>query len=145
MNLKINLQDIQIESYDNVQGRPSIVDIHNNQVYEGSPNDDDNFPLEFSDSLGTNTNKNEINSGKLKFKKVSQIDKNTLNSILDSKARISINTKTGKREFIYQNFDGAQKESYYENSIVNCIDTSEKKYAQIRPSKLLWQLPFEQR
>jgi len=70
-------------------------------VYEGSPNDDDNFPLEFSDSLGTNTNKNEINSGKLKFKKVSQIDKNTLNSILDSKARISINTKTGKREFIY--------------------------------------------
>ena len=42
-------------------------------------------------------------SGKIKFKKKSNINQNNLNNILETKARISINTKTGKHEFTYQN------------------------------------------
>jgi len=37
----------------------------------------------------------------MKFKKKSQIEEKQLNKILDTRARISINSQTGKHEFKY--------------------------------------------
>jgi hypothetical protein len=41
--------------------------------------------------------------GKNKFKKKSGFEQQALSHILEQKARISINTKTGKHEFKYSN------------------------------------------
>ena len=56
--------------------------------------DSDN--LELSNTLGSQDTK-------MKFKKKSQIDKTSLNNILENKARISINGQTGHHEFIFSN------------------------------------------
>ena len=81
------LKDFRIETHDKV-GRPSIVDIDNKTVYEGPSHSKNVSDVDFVYSQ-------ESNSG-LKFKKTSQIgNKDNFDKILESKARISINTKTG--------------------------------------------------
>lgn len=54
---------------------------------------------------------------------------------MEGKARISVNGKTGEREFIYQN-QLKQMSGYLQN-----MDGEN----QIRPSKMLWQLPYDER
>ena len=83
----------------------------------------------------------------MKFKKKSQIGGDNLNNILENKARISINTKTGKHEFTYGQVD-KHAENYLQNSdsLVKFHDTSgNEPVGVLRPSKLLWQLPYEER
>lgn len=67
----------------------------------------------------------QVASDKMKFKKKSQMDEGNLNSILENKARISINTKTGKHEFTYGHVDKTA-ENYLQNSdsLVKFQDTS---------------------
>ena len=75
------------------------------------------------------------------------MDGGNLNNILENKARISINTKTGKHEFTYGHVD-INQENYIQNSdsLVKFNDTSgNEAVGQLRPSKLLWQLPYEER
>lgn len=93
------------------------MDVNNIQLYDGqnghagilTPELGANMhPLSSKDhsSRGTASmgeTSEDMTSGKMKFKKKSHIDKGNLNNILESKARISINTKTGKYEFTYQN------------------------------------------
>ena len=87
----------------------------------------------------------------MKFKKKSQIEETQINKILDSRARISINSETGKHEFKYcqkstsnlrpSQFDG---QGYWQNSdsLVNFINDPNggplDQMAPIRPSNLIW-------
>ena len=93
----------------------------------------------------------------MKFKKRSQIEEKQLNKILDSRARISINSQTGKHEFKYCPSQGqleglgGQGQGYLQNSdsLVNFINDQNggqlDQMAPIRPSNLIWQLPYEER
>jgi hypothetical protein len=86
----------------------------------------------------------------MKFKKQSQMsNKDNFDKILDKKARISINTKTGKHDFTYGNKSALKDLQYMQNSdsLVNCMYDSSvlDNMAPIRPSKLIWQLPYEER
>jgi len=61
-------------------------------------------PSQLSDMPYSNIyNPQHALTSSFKFKKKSQIEEQALSHILDSKARISINTKTGQHEFIYSN------------------------------------------
>lgn len=54
----------------------------------------------------------------MKFKKKSNFETGALDHILESKARISINTKTGKHEFTYANTSNNKSsgQKYLQNS-----------------------------
>ena len=54
--------------------------------------------MEFTPEMGSS---NHPSDAKLKFKKKSEINSGTLTNMLENKARISINTKTGQHEFSY--------------------------------------------
>lgn len=100
----------------------------------GNVSDENNF-------AGKNTNK---------FKKKSALEQQALTHILEQKARISINTKTGKHEFKYGNPSIHKNAQYFENSdsLVKIQDSSSGVHEQlmpIRPSKVIWQLPYEER
>lgn len=93
-------------------------------------------------------------ASKMKFRKKSDMDQQNLNAILDTKARISINTKTGKHEFHYQNQESVTKNQPYlmnSDSMVKMQDSavSSTGFGQplepIRPSKVVWQLPYDER
>lgn len=142
------MAELAIESYDHRHGKPSLIDINNVRMFEGNddeaPNDyeqelqqpgftrpsDYSENFELSNTLGSQ-------DCKLKFKKKSQIEQGQLNSILDAKARISINGKTGEREFIYHN-QPKQMQGYLQN-----VDGNFDQQKQIRPSKMVWQLPYD--
>lgn len=94
------------------------------------------------------------------------MEEKQLTQMLETKARISINTKTGKHEFKYaqgtlaniraSNLDGGRPsglgpEGYLQNSgsLVNFINDQGggllDQMAPIRPSNLIWQMPYDER
>ena len=79
------LKELCIETYDSKEGRPSHVDVNNNRVAEGNF-----FEDPYSDNSGL--------SKALKFKRKSEISNERFSRIMDSKARISINSKSGQYE-----------------------------------------------
>ena len=109
-------------------------------------------PSQLSESPYSNIyNPQHALTSSFKFKKKSQIEEQALSHILDSKPRISINTKTGQHEFIYSNKPSNQASGspyvYNSDSVVNCIRDSNglEQMEPIRPSKLIWQMPYEER
>jgi len=53
-----------------------------------------------------------------KFKKKSQMEQANLNEMLQNKARISINTQTGKHEFHYSQHSQGQQ-AYLVDNVIN--------------------------
>lgn len=84
-NVQINLAELAIESFDHKQGRPSLIDINNVQMFEGNEDEDPyefeheghqpgfTRPSEYSENFELS---NTLGSQdcKLKFKKKSQIE-----------------------------------------------------------------------
>ena len=69
------------------------------------------FGMEPLSSDGLLYSQNSQSTSNMKFKKQSQIsNKDNFDKILEHKARISINTKTGKHDFTYGNKNSALKD-----------------------------------
>ena len=77
-----------------INGPPSGGVSYDNFADQGASPSKFNSTMKFNSSQG------------MKFKKKSQIEERSLNKILDSKARISINSQTGKHEFKYCSSSG---------------------------------------